>query len=83
MEHENRKQLPRWIDDADQEHSEAAVCRGLTPDQRGERLVQCCRLAMVILRGREDAALVLAHRDPLPESSVQLLASLRTKYGVR
>lgn len=83
MEHEDLKRLPRWIDDAAQEHPEAAECRRLTPDQRGERLVQCCKLAMAILRGREDADRVLAHRDPLPDSSLQLLARLRATYRAR
>jgi hypothetical protein len=81
MREDSRKQLPLWVDDRDAEHPEAGVCRRMTPDQRGERMIQCCRLAMVILRGRDDPEVALAFRDPLPASSMELLERLRRRYS--
>lgn len=81
MSNGSGRRLPRWIEPWEGEQDEAEVCRHLTPDQRGERLVQCCRLAMAILRGRPDSDRVLAFRDPLPESSVELLDKLRKRYA--
>lgn len=49
----------------------------LTPSERGELVMSACRTAQMLLRARADADLVLAWRDPMPESSKTHLARLR------
>jgi hypothetical protein len=77
---EDRRRLPVWIEDRDLEHPEAATCRRLTPDERGQRLVDLCRVAAAVLRERTDQAAILYYQEPLPPSSERLLAQLRDRY---
>lgn len=72
------RKLPGWaVDNAESVRREAEPYLDMTFEQRFELLRSACEDAMRILATRDDAAAVLAHVDPLPESSVQLLARLR------
>ncbi|MEI8259415.1 MAG: hypothetical protein WCJ30_27420 [Deltaproteobacteria bacterium] len=55
---------PPWLrkDPGDQDVQRFAR---MTPDERLEYFVQACELAESILRGRADAAEVLARREPM------------------
>ena len=76
--------LPGWVvSDAESVRSEAEPYRDLTPEQRGALLAAACRAAARLLRARDDAAAVLAHRDPLPESTIRALERLRREVRER
>ncbi len=58
---------------------EAAYYRSLTPEQHAELLAAACRAAADLLRSRPDAERAAAYVDPLPASSIALLARLRAE----
>lgn len=70
--------VPSWAaDDRESVRWEAEPYRGMTPEERGAKMAAACRAAAKLLRAREDRAVVLAYRDPLPESTVLALKRLR------
>jgi hypothetical protein len=71
------------MEDTESVRVEAAPYREMTADQRRVLLAAACRAAARMLRHREDAEAVLAHVDPLPESTVLALARLRREAGRR
>ena len=62
---QQRKTLREEIED------DIAPVRGLTLDQRGQRVESVCRDAMAILRGREDFAQALQAQEPRSDESMQ------------
>ena len=80
MDPEKRRRLPKWVDDREEEHPEAAECRRLTLEERRDRLVSVCRAAMSIMNARTDSDLAFAYKSPLPEESINLLARLRERF---
>jgi hypothetical protein len=46
--------------------AEVASSRGLSPEERGKRLVAVCRAAWAVLRSRPDFRQAVAYQDPLP-----------------
>lgn len=76
--------LPGWVvDDTESVRIEAEPYREMTPEQRGSLLAAACRAAARMLRSRDDAEAVLAHEDPLPESSRRALERLRREARQR
>lgn len=74
--------LPKWVtDNATSLREEAAPYIALTPEQRVSLLAAACRAGMRLLRARSDAASILEHSDPLPASSEQALARLRSQHS--
>ncbi|HEX6241633.1 MAG TPA: hypothetical protein VFZ61_12085 [Polyangiales bacterium] len=70
--------LPGWvIDNASSLREEAAPYVALAASERARMLAAACRAGARLLRARPDAARVLDHVDPLPESSERALARLR------
>jgi len=70
--------LPGWAIDNDASvRHEAEPYLGLTPQQRAALTAMACRAAARQLLARPDHERLLAYRDPLPESTVQLLTRLR------
>lgn len=74
--------LPGWVtDNASSIREEAAPYIELSPEQRAGLLAAACRAGVRLLRARADAARILEHTDPLPVSSEQALARLRSLYA--
>ena len=74
--------LPGWVvDDVTSVKNEVAEWRGLSSAELWRLATLCARDAMWAMRvsGRRDA--VLAHEDPLPESTVRALERLRREAG--
>jgi hypothetical protein len=70
--------LPPWVtSDAESIAREAAPYRAMSPEERGALMAAACRAGIRLLRSRDDRDRVLAHRDPLPESSVRALERLQ------
>lgn len=70
--------LPAWaVDNASSLREEAAPYVGLTAEERARMLAAACRAGARLLRARSDAARILDHVDPLPESSERALVRLR------
>lgn len=73
------KSLPGWVtDNASSVAREAEPYVSLTPEQRAAIMVQVCKTAVSIARGRPDSAKVFAFRDALPASTELALERLRT-----
>jgi hypothetical protein len=73
--------LPGWVvDDRASVANEAAPYRQLTAAQRSELLAAACRAAARQLANRTDRERILAHRDPLPPSSIVVLRRLREEH---
>ena len=73
--------IPKWaVDNRTAVAQEASPYRGLTAQQRWRLLAAACRGAARQLANRPDRERILAYRDPLPESSVAILARLREEY---
>jgi hypothetical protein len=73
--------LPKWAkDNRTAVLEEAADYVGLTQEQRTEILQRVMRVAALQLAGRADRAALFEFRDPLPKSSIDLLARLRREY---
>ena len=74
--------LPKWVtDNATSIREEAAPYIALSPEQRAALLAAECRAGARLLRARPDAARVLERTDPLPASSEQALARLRSLHS--
>jgi hypothetical protein len=57
--------------------------RGLTLEQRGERLMAVCRAGWAILRARPDFARAVELRDPPAPDFPAIWARLRARYRAR
>ncbi|MBL8923702.1 MAG: hypothetical protein JNJ54_32910 [Myxococcaceae bacterium] len=81
--HEWIERMRAAHDRADRE--EAARVRGMTQAERVEALRAACVTAQHVLAAMtpEARARALAHRDPLPESSVKALRRLREQAARR
>ena len=78
------KTLPKWVLTNEQSvWREVERYRKMTPSERAELLFAVCRDAETLAKvgGREE----FCHqwRDPLPESSVRLMARLRAEYRAK
>ena len=69
--------IPWAKTDRESVEQEAAPYRGMSVERRLISLAAACRAAMRLLRTREDQRKVLAHTDPLPESSIRALRRLQ------
>ncbi len=75
---------PRWaVKNDDSIRSEVEPYRGMTQEERARDLRRACRAAVRLLAARPDRERVLAHVDPLPESSRRALARLRAQASGR
>lgn len=75
--------LPSWADEVESVLRKAERYRDMTPDERGAHMAAACRANVTLLRGRTDAARVLAWVDPPPASTVAALARLRALVVAR
>jgi hypothetical protein len=74
--------LPKWVtDNATSIREEAAPYIALSPEERAALLAAACRAGARLLRARPDAAGILERTDPLPASSEQALARLRSSHA--
>lgn len=72
------EKLPGWVIDNDTSvHEEVAPFKQATMAERWGATNRCCRAAASMLRFHREPGRVLAHRDPLPGSSLALLRRLR------
>ncbi|HEX5656017.1 MAG TPA: hypothetical protein VFX59_02435 [Polyangiales bacterium] len=79
-----RKPLPKWVVSNEVSlEREAADYIHLTPSQRAVLVDVLCCDAQRLLAARPDRERALAYRDPLPASSVQLLARLRAEWRAK
>jgi hypothetical protein len=70
--------LPGWVVDNETSiREEAAPYIHMSMAERWEATRRCCEAASTMLRFNRDPAAVLAHRDPLPPSTVLALRRLR------
>ena len=70
--------LPAWIvSNEESVRREAARYRAMTPEDRLELVFSACEDAITILAMQEDPQRALDWVDPLPPSSVAVLARLR------
>ncbi len=70
--------LPPWVvDNRTAVAREAAPYRDLSVEEHWRATAAACRAAARQLAARPDRSRLLAYRDPLPASSVALLARLR------
>ena len=73
------ERLPAWVvDNATSVRREAEPYREMTSAARWEVTQRCCRAALSLLRRSPHADRALTLTDPLPPSTVQALARLRT-----
>ncbi len=63
--------------------AEVASSRGLSSEERGQRLVAVCRAAWAILRSRPDFHQAVAYQDPLPADFAAKWNALRARYRAR
>ena len=56
---------------------EAAPFVAMSMAERWEATKRCCEAASAMVRFYRDSGAALMHRDPLPESSLRVLARLR------
>jgi hypothetical protein len=76
--------LPKWVtDNRTAVLDEAAPYVDMTDEQRFEILRSVCRVGARQLADHADRDRVLAWRDPLPRSSVELLRRLQREYRER
>lgn len=72
--------MPGWIvDDATSVREEVARYTGMSAAERWRLTEACAKDAMWAARASGMLERVLAHRDPLPESTVAALARLRSR----
>lgn len=71
------------MDNAESVRREVAEYRDLTPAQRWSLVKQACRATPRLLKLNVNPQAALDWRDPLPESSLKLLARLRTEYRAK
>jgi hypothetical protein len=73
---------PGWvIDDVTSVEEEVEEWRGLSPAALWELAKRCSRDAMWAVRASGRAERILAHEDPLPETTVRALVRLRREAG--
>ena len=71
---------PRWVvSNAESVRREATRYIDMPDEQRLGHLAAACRAAARLLALRADRQRALAHRDPLPESTILALARLRAR----
>lgn len=76
--------LPAWVvSNAESVAREAEPYRAMTPDERARVMRAACRAAARLLSTREDRERVLAHEDPLPQSTLAALERLRRAAAAR
>ncbi|NOT54585.1 MAG: hypothetical protein HOP18_08275 [Deltaproteobacteria bacterium] len=63
--------------------AEIASSRGLSVEERGQRLVAVCRAAWAVLRSRPDFHEAVAYQDPLPADFAAKWDALRARYRAR
>jgi hypothetical protein len=74
--------LPGWVvDDVTSVKQEVAEWRGLSQAALWDLAKRCSRDAMWAIRASGRAEQILAHEDPLPESTMRALARLRREAG--
>ncbi len=72
--------VPRWVvPEAESLEEEVAPYRSMSEEQRLTHLAAACRAGAKLLHLREDAAVALNYRDPLPASTVHALARLQAE----
>lgn len=72
--------LPGWVvDEESSVKEEVAPYVDATPQQLWRHTEACAKDAMWAVRASGFPERVLAHRDPLPESTVRAMARLRRK----
>ena len=69
--------IPWAKTDRESVRQEAEPYREMSVEGRLVALAAACRAAMRLLRTRDDQRRVLAHTDPLPESSIRALRRLQ------
>jgi hypothetical protein len=75
-------QVPGWVvDDVTSVRNEVAEWRGLSRAQLWELAKRCSRDAAWAIRASGRAERILAHEDPLPQSTVHALERLRREAG--
>lgn len=73
--------LPGWVvDDTRSVLEEVAPFVGATPAELWQHTADCAEDAMWAIRASGMAERILAHEDPLPESTVRALARLRADF---
>jgi hypothetical protein len=78
------RRLPSWvISNAESVEREAEPYRSMTPEERAHAMGAACRAAARLLAARSDRDLVLAHEDPLPDSTRRALERLRSAAARR
>ncbi|MEW5853401.1 MAG: hypothetical protein AB2A00_31790 [Myxococcota bacterium] len=76
--------LPGWVvDNVASVRDEAEPYRNASQEQILADLAAVCRAGTRILSLRDDVDAVVRHEDPLPESSVRILAELRMRASRR
>jgi hypothetical protein len=76
------ERLPGWVvDDVASVRREVAEWKGLSVADRWRLAHQCSRDAMWAIRAGGRAERILAHSDPLPDSTRAALARLRREAG--
>ena len=72
--------LPGWVvDDDTSVKEEVAQYVGVAPAELWRHTEDCAKDAMWAVRASDFPERVLAHEDPLPESTVRALARLRKR----
>lgn len=72
--------LPPWVtDNRTAVAREAEPYRAMTAEERWRATAAACRAAARQLAHRPDRERLLAWRDPLPDSSIELLRRLRAR----
>jgi len=59
--------------------AEVASSRGLSPEERGKRLVAVCRAAWAVLRSRPDFRQAVAYQDLPPADFAEKWSALRAR----
>jgi len=76
--------LPGWAEDGDASIArEAEPYRDMPDEEKIEIMRALCRASARLIAARDDGYDVLEHRDPLPESSIRILARLRREARTR
>jgi hypothetical protein len=70
--------LPKWVvSNRTSVQREAKPYRGMSAEEHWRATAAACRSAARQLARRPDRGRILEYRDPLPESSIQILRRLR------
>lgn len=72
------ERLPGWvIDNETSVREEVAPYVDMSMAERWRATRRCCEAAIAMLRFHREPESILAHVDPLPESTLRVLARLR------